>query len=127
METKCVSILLTKLNGRFGDFIYWAAGRRYTHASIRLDDMGEVYYSFHFKGLCEEQPGFFSPKRVARSVLYQIELPLPIYEKLEARLREFLQARECYRYSWLGLCLCLLGVPHRFPGPFSVPSSWWSC
>ena len=118
MKTRSVSILLTRMNGRFGTFIYWVTGRRFTHASIRLDEMGENFYSFNFRGLCEERPGFFSPRRVSDSALYRLELSEPLYEELKERLEEFLESRHEYRYSRLGLALCLLGIPHRFPGAF---------
>lgn len=118
METRQAHILLTRLNGRFGRFIYLCTGRRYTHASIRLEGMGESFFSFNLRGLCLEKPAFFSRKRIAKSVMYQIDLPVEIYEELKTRLEAFLEHRSKYRYSRLGLCLCLLHIPHRFPDAF---------
>lgn len=118
METKRISIVLTKLHGRFSNFIYHVTGRRYTHASIRLDEMDECFYSFNFHGLCIERPSFFSKKRIERSILYQIEIPADIYDELEAQMQAVLARRRAYHYTRLGVCLCLLRIPHRFPDAF---------
>lgn len=118
METKQISIMLTRLHGKFGDLVYWCTGRRYTHASLRLDDMGECFYSFNFRGMCVEKPSFFKPKRVASSVLYQIEIPADIYARLEEQLRFHMQRKHRYKYSALGVVLCLMRIPHRFDDAF---------
>ena len=118
MQTKQISILLTRLNGRFSTFIYWVTGRRYTHASLRLDGADDCFYSFNYRGLCAEKPTFFSKKRVSKSVLYRVEVPACLYEELRGQLGRFLCQRSRYRYSRLGVCLCLLHIPHRFPDAF---------
>lgn len=118
MATKRISIMLTRLHGTFAGLVYWCTGRRYTHASLRLDEMGESFYSFNFRGLSVEKPSFFHPKRVVSSVLYQIEIPAELYDRLEEQLRFHLEHRRRYHYSALGVCLCLLRIPHHFDDAF---------
>lgn len=118
MRTRRISVLLTKQNRLFSKAIYWITGRKYTHASIRLEDMGEYFFSFNFKGLCAEHPKCFSQKRTLKSILYQIEVTESIYEEIRTRLEGFWAHKEAYRYSRLGLCLCLMRIPHNSPGNY---------
>ena len=118
METKQISILLTRLDGHFSNFIYLCTGRRYTHASLRLNEMGDYYCSFNCRGLCIEKPKFFARRNIRRSILFQIDVPADVYENLRLQLEDFLADRARYRYSRLGVFLCLMRIPHRFPNTF---------
>lgn len=109
-----LSILLTKQNGWFAKVIYWLSGRKYTHASIRLDEMGENFYSFNFKGFCMEPLRYFRREKVSASVLYQLKIDDAVYESLQHQLAFFQKNKAFYRYSKWGVCLCLLHIPHHF-------------
>ena len=113
-----ISVLLSKQKNLFSKTVYWLSGRKYTHASIRLEGMGSSFFSFGFKGLCEERVKLFSAKHTQRCVLYQLEVPEDIYKELRERLQRFLDRRQFYHYSRLGLILCLLHIPHRSPGSY---------
>lgn len=118
MITKQISVLLSKQNSLFSKTVYWISGRKYTHASIRLEGMGTSFFSFNFKGLCEERPKLFSARHTQQCVLYQIDVPEDIYKELRGRLQGFLDRRQFYHYSRLGLVLCLLHIPHKSPGAY---------
>jgi len=118
METKQISVLLTRLDGRFSDFIYLCTGRRYTHASIRLDEMGDYYCSFNYRGLCTEKPKFFARRKIRRSVLFQVSVPAAVHDELKEYLETCLADRDRYHYSKLGVFLCVMRIPHRFQDTF---------
>lgn len=118
MPKRYISILLSRQNNLFSKTVYWLTGRKYTHASIRLEGMGESFLSFNFRGLCEERPTLFSSRHTQKCVLYQVEVPEDVYGELKARLEGFLANRKSYHYSRLGLCLCILRLPHRSPGAY---------
>lgn len=113
-----ISVMLSRQNSLFSKTVYWLTGRKYTHASIRLEGMGESFFSFNFRGFCEERPKLFRSKRTEQCVLYQVEVSDAIYEELRERLEQFRACRAYYHYSRLGLCLCLLRIPHKSPGAY---------
>lgn len=118
LETKRISIIFTRLEGRFGTLVYWLTDRRYTHASLRLNDMGEEYYSFNFKGMCVEKPKFFKSKRIMSSIVYQIDIPSDVYDQLQEQLLFHLERKSTYKYSSVGVALCLMRIPHHFDNEF---------
>lgn len=118
MPARRISVLLSHQNRLFSKTIYWITGRKYTHASIRLEGMGDSFFSFNFRGFCEERPKLFCSKRTKWCILYQLEVPESTYEEIRHRLEGFLANRASYHYSRLGLCLCLLRIPHKSPGAY---------
>lgn len=118
MPMKHISVLLSKQNSLFSKLLYWLTGRKYTHASIRLEGMGESFFSFNFRGFCEERPKLFRSERTQRCVLYQVEVPERVYDETRQRLEGFIANRAFYHYSRLGLCLCLARIPHKSPGAY---------
>ena len=115
MERKhTVSVLFSSQKDRGSRALYWITGRNYTHASIRLDEMGNEFYSFNFKGMCTEKPYYFNDSRTNYSMLYQLNVSEDCFQKLQASLTGILQERESYRYNALGVALCLFHIPHKF-------------
>ena len=49
---KEITILLTRYSDWISSFVYHVAGHGYTHASLSLG--GGIYYSFNYRGFCEE-------------------------------------------------------------------------
>lgn len=111
-EKKKVFVLLTRGHTRFSNFLYWISGRGYTHASISIDETGECFYSFNFSGFCEEHP-FSGKKRKRESVCYQFEISKQEYCKIEEWLTEFIRKKGEYRYSRLGVALCIMKIPNK--------------
>ena len=90
---KYLSVLLTKYPDRFARLLARLSGRGYTHASIGLEDEGR-FYSFSFRGFTEETPD--GANRLVAD-----------------RLAAMAARRTDYRYSYLGVALCLLHLPFR--------------
>lgn len=107
---RIITVLLTRYYSTFSDVIYWISGRGYTHASLSLDDEGEVYYSFNFKGFRKEHPGR-SRKKCRKSVCFRLEISGESFDRIKQRLEEMEQNTETLHYSWLSLFLCLLHIP----------------
>ncbi|MBS6561427.1 MAG: hypothetical protein KH355_14325 [Clostridiales bacterium] len=120
METKnksmkTITILLTKYSDLFGKFISGISKYGYSHASISIDEKEEVFYSFNIKGFAIEKPKKRIPKkRRAGSVCIRMQVPETIHAIIESEINRFLEKREQYTYSWWGVVLCLLHIPHKF-------------
>lgn len=110
-----VSVLLTKYSDLFSDFIYWISGRGYTHASLSLDEDDEnCFYSFNYRGFCEEMPKRRRPKSLqAESICYRLQVSEEVYRQLQERIEDIKMRKRQYRYSRLGVLLCLLHIPHK--------------
>lgn len=113
-----ISVLLTRQKDRASRVLYWVTGRAYTHASIRLDELGDEFYSFNFKGLCTEQPYRFDEKHTMKSILYRLEVSDSVFKKLHTKLNTMLKNRSVYHYDGFGVVLCLLHIPHRFTNAY---------
>ncbi|WP_315108908.1 hypothetical protein [Clostridium intestinale] len=113
-KTKIITVLLTRRHDRISNIIYWISGRGYTHASISIDNEQEIFYSFNFKGLCIEH---FSQKdtykRKSKSVCYHLEVSEATYNEIHFKISEFIDQRVKYKYSRIGLILCILRIPHK--------------
>lgn len=112
---KTVTILLTRYSDLFGRFIAGISRYGYSHASISIDEKEEIFYSFNMKGFVIEKPKQKNPKtRGAGSVCIRIQVPESTYALIEEEINQFLEKREQYTYSSLGVVLCLLHIPHKF-------------
>lgn len=112
MIMKTISVLLTKYSDCISTFIYYISGREYTHVSIALEGAGnDSYYSFNYKGFCEETIKKHREKGVCKSVQYKFEVSEEDYKKMERRLHFFIRHRSIFAYSRLGVLLCLLHIP----------------
>ncbi len=109
-------MLLTRQYSFFSNFIYMISGRGYTHASIALDEDNGCFYSFNFNGFAIEHPGRRKNLRGQRvSICYQFAVPEAVHEDINKRISDFIGKKNEYKYSRLGLFLCMLHIPHRFP------------
>ena len=114
-KTKSIFILLTAqpdLMSRFIRFITWG---KYTHASIGLEDNFNSFFSFVTKGgfYLERPTKSKKAKKMARKcALYRLDVTEQIYEKIKQRIEDFQLHGKQYRYSYIGVLLCLLRIPH---------------
>ena len=114
---KYLSVLLTKYPDRFARLLARLSGRGYTHASIGLEDEGR-FYSFSFRGFTEETPDKFRRHGVTASRCYRIPVNDGAYRLVADRLAAMAARRTDYRYSYLGVALCLLHLPFRRKGRY---------
>ena len=116
-EGKKIFVVLTRTHSIFSNFLYWISGRGYTHASISIDENRECFYSFNFKGFCEEHP-LAGKKKQRKSACYQFEVSEQDYIKIENYLTEFIHKKEDYKYSRRGLALCILKIPCKIQNEY---------
>jgi hypothetical protein len=109
-----ITVLLTRRYDNISNLIYWISGCGYTHASIALDNKYKLFYSFNFNGFCIED---FSQKKLSRekndSLCYHIKVSEATYNKIYLKISDFIEQKMKYKYSKIGLVLCVLGIPHK--------------
>lgn len=112
---KQIHILMTKFNNAFSDIYTWLTKTGYNHVSIALDDE-EVYYSFNYKGFAIERPKFENNRyvKVKKMLKVSIKVPDEVHDALKASIEKFVDQREDFAYTNLGVVLCYLNIPHRF-------------
>lgn len=112
---KTVTILLTKYSDLVGRFICRISKNRYSHASISIDEAEEIFYSFNTKGFVIEKPKKRMPKkRIPGSVCIRMQVPAETYELIKKEIDHFIEKKEQYAYSHLGVVFCLLHIPYKF-------------
>jgi len=112
-EMKTITILLTRYSDWFGTFYRTLTGDSYSHASLSVDDTDEVFYSFNYRGFVVEKPKKYRKKRLHGSLCIRIQVTEETYELIKAELDKFIENKEVYRYSRLGVILCLLRIPYK--------------
>lgn len=113
-NSKSIFILLTRYLDRFSRAFRLLTFTQYTHASINLEGSDE-YYSFNTKGFRMERP-FRSKnpqKTEAPCALLQLTVSEDIFEAVRSLLEDFKAEGEQYHYSFLGVLLCILGLPPK--------------
>ena len=81
---KQICILLTKYSDWISSLVYYIGGQGYTHSSIALGGQPTQFYSFNYRGFAVETT---------------------------EKHRRFLENRENYRYTRLGVLCCVLRLP----------------
>ncbi|WP_122642776.1 hypothetical protein [Luxibacter massiliensis] len=116
-ERNAVYILLTKYSDCISSFLYYIGGRGYTHASISLDG-GKTYYSFNYRGFCTETLEKHRHRGVVKSVSYEINVSESDYERMREQLIYFIEHKEQFHYTRLGVAFCLLHIPFNWKNHF---------
>lgn len=111
---KSITIVLTKYTDLLSDFLYLMSGGGYTHVSLSLDDAAETMYSFNFKGFCIENLEKHRRRGVTKSLCYRLQVSDAAYEKLSEYVQGFIDNREDYRYTKMGVILCFLRIPIKW-------------
>ena len=52
------------------------------------------------------------------SMCIRMQVPESVHKKLETELERFVNNREMFSYSTLGVILCLLHIPHKFKNSY---------
>ena len=107
-----LSVLFVNYEDFWSKVVYYVLGRGYSHAAISVDDEGETYYSFNFKGFRREKPRKHVDI-VSKSVCYKLSVSKEEYEKVAEMIEEFQQKRFEWRYNLAGLLLSRLHICHR--------------
>lgn len=109
-----VAILLTNYSDWFARFVCNISKNRYSHASISIDEEEEIFYSFNTNGFVVEKPKKRIPKsRIPGSVCIRIQVPEDTYKRIKDEIQHFMEQRERYSYSVVGVVLCVLQIPHK--------------
>jgi hypothetical protein len=111
-QNRSITILLTKYNSQFGDFVCWASRSEYSHAAISLDEEPDTFYSFNRWGFVSEHP--FRKKKGRRALKLEFNVPEEVYQKVAHQVELFRRHKEQYRYSKWGVLFCVLRIPHKF-------------
>ncbi|MDO4331281.1 MAG: hypothetical protein Q4C58_01180 [Eubacteriales bacterium] len=112
---KTVTILLTRYSTLFSRFICGISKNHYSHAAISIDGNEELFYSFNCKGFVVEKPKKRKPRtQRAGSICIRMQVPESTYALIKEELDYFLEHRERYAFSRLGVALCVLHIPHKF-------------
>ena len=106
---KEITILLTRYSDWISSFVYHIAGHGYTHASLSLGE--GVYYSFNYRGFCEETLEKHRRRGVEQSLSCVLEVSDQAYQDIQARIEAFQRRRAEYRYTRLGVLCYLLRIP----------------
>ena len=104
---KQICILLTKYSDWISSLVYYIGGQGYTHSSIALGDQPTQFYSFNYRGFAVETTEKHRRRGVRYSRLYRLNVSDTVYERIEERIRYFLENREKYRYTRLGVLCCV--------------------
>ena len=115
-KTKSIFVLLTAQSDPFSRLIRLFTWGRYTHASIGIDEHLNHFFSFVTKsGFYLERPTKSKKaKKMARQcALYRLDVTEEIYEKIKDMIERFQLHEKQYRYSYIGVLLCILRIPHR--------------
>ncbi|MBQ8518096.1 MAG: hypothetical protein IJ455_00635 [Agathobacter sp.] len=107
-----ISVLLTKQEDWISKIIYYITGRGFTHASIGFDENDEVFYSFNIKGFRRELPKKHKDA-ITQSLCFKLNVSQEEYEKVVDLIYEFQEKRKSWKYSTMGVVLCLLRIPHK--------------
>lgn len=121
VKTKTIYILLTKHSDHFSKLFQTITAGEYTHASIGMEEYGNEFFSFVTKGgFRVERPVHITrAKKGWRScALYRLDVPEEAYWIVRDRIEEFKRHAKQYRFSFLGVALCYLRIPHQLKNSY---------
>lgn len=109
-----IRILLSRFPDHVSRLVSVVTGFYYTHASIGLDEDGNTFYSFVWKGfLVEKLTHYVRPDRQPFPCeLYELEVPDAAYHDVKQALQEFARRKDTLRYDPCGVVLSFLHIPH---------------
>lgn len=112
-----VSLLFTRYSDPVSRFVSLIGKHGFSHVSVSVQSEPTVFYSFNHKGFAIEKPLKHMPKRrLPGNLLVSFEVPEHVHQALQAEIDRFLQHREAYRYSPLGVACCLAHIPVNMEG-----------
>lgn len=125
---KTIYILLTKSTTVCSKIVYIATRSEFTHAAISLNGNFDDLYTFSRKykrailpaGFVRESvyDGIMGDSEDMRCAVYRIEVKDNIYNRLVRLLNTMEKEKNKYRYSILGLPMCLMKKKYERQGYF---------
>lgn len=113
MERKyTISVLFVNYEDFWSKVVYYVLGKGYSHVAISVDDEGEIFYSFNFKGFRRERPRKHV-NIVSKSVCYKLNVSKEEYDKVVEMINEFQEKRFEWRYNLCGLLLSRIYISRR--------------
>ncbi len=106
--TKTITVLLTKCRGIGSKIMCFLTRSKFSHACISLDNENKEFYSFNYNGL-----GVEHHKR-RDGLCIQMRVPETVYFQIHEKIKSFFIEQYKYTYSYFGVILCLLHIPHKF-------------
>ena len=107
-----VSVLFVNYEDFWSKVVYYVLGRGYSHAAISVDNEGETFYSFNFKGFRRERPRKHVDI-VSKSICYKLSVTKKEYDKIAEMIEEFQSKRFEWRYNLMGLLLSRIHITRR--------------
>ncbi|MCD7922153.1 MAG: hypothetical protein LUG27_06915 [Clostridiales bacterium] len=112
---KTITILLTRYPDLLSGLVSMISRSEYSHISISLGNNPETFFSFNFKGLAIEKSGIIeSRKHWSRRLYIRVQVTEEMYRNLYKELMVFTGMQKYYKYSFAGVILCILHIPHKF-------------
>ncbi|MCD8109380.1 MAG: hypothetical protein LUE14_04675 [Clostridiales bacterium] len=112
---KTITILLTRYPDLLSGLVSMISRSEYSHISISLGNNSEAFFSFNFKGFAIEKYGNNAfHKHWSRRLYIRVQVTEEIYRNLYKELMVFTGMRKVYKYSFAGVILCIMHIPHKF-------------
>lgn len=118
---KYVYVFLTRTGTKVADIIGAITGDRFAHASVSLDRELNELYSFARRGIYNPLFSGFEKENIHRGIfaifgdcychLYRLPVSDSTYERIENTLHTMFAAKKRYRYNFVGLFSCAIGIP----------------
>jgi len=111
-DNKYIDILLIRYPNKTSKLLQFITGSYFTHASIGLGDFAGIFYSLISKGFRLEEP-YKHPSFKGKEVpcrLYRLKVSVEVYERIRHNLEYHVEQSENYKYSYIGLLLCILHI-----------------
>jgi len=116
-EIHTISILFTRYTDFVSRLLYLVSGRSYTHVSLSLDTDDTYFYGFNTKGFRKEYQKKHK-NRTKENICYRIDISDKSYKKLKKILEEFEKRKQKLSYNWIGIFLCIIGIPFVMKNKF---------
>lgn len=116
IQTKKLTILLTRYPSALIRFLCWYSRSEYLHAAVGFEEDFDVFYSFGFKGYRIERVthGLKPGREPLPCALYELDVPERIYENVKCVLQDFEQRKDTLSYTKLGAAFALLRLGCRW-------------
>ena len=116
---KKITLSLIKYSDFLGRFVTTISHGGYNHISISLDEDEKIFYSFNYKGFAIEDTNYKNQKtKVYENMRIQIYVPNEIFDILKKDIYRFINNKEQFSYTKVGLILCFLHITHKFKNKY---------